>query len=176
LPSAAGWMCLRALVALPYLWTCSARAPMLGGGGKANGRFYDLQRPLPHTLIVNLGSAPPVPWIGKQSSAWRRRPQLRRRSAVPSTPVFRTSALPPRRTTARWAGPCTRPSEAPGSNRPHCCRCRRCAQGRQGVVLARWRRDVEIGYLANCDRHARDAGILTQARTCSSCRRFSGRD
>jgi len=24
---------------------------MLGGGGKANGRFHDFQRPLPHTLI-----------------------------------------------------------------------------------------------------------------------------
>jgi hypothetical protein len=28
---------------------------MLGGGGKANGRFYDFQRPLPCTLTVNLG-------------------------------------------------------------------------------------------------------------------------
>jgi hypothetical protein len=29
---------------------------MLGGRGKANGRFYDFQRPLPCTLTVNLGS------------------------------------------------------------------------------------------------------------------------
>jgi hypothetical protein len=31
---------------------------MFGGGGKANGRFYDFQRPLPSTRTVNLGCAP----------------------------------------------------------------------------------------------------------------------
>jgi len=33
---------------------------MLGGGGKANGRFYDFQRPLPSARTVNIGSNPVV--------------------------------------------------------------------------------------------------------------------
>lgn len=84
---------------------------------RVDGRDHSVRWPLRRIPADSYGSAPPVPGIGKQTSAWRCRALLRRRSAVPLTPDFRTPALLPHRTTARWAGPLTRPSEATGSNR-----------------------------------------------------------